>query len=378
MKDEKKVDNGVNKKKNEVKKSVNKSTNKTSSKTKINNKPINKKTTKSKVNKTQNKSINEKSKTTKKTTSNIKENKKIVNENNKFIKEFKEEPIDIKLLTNDTISKKTVIIICLVLLLTFILVMFLPKIYTLVEKIKAPEVSNIEKKEEKEEEVKITDELLEELAYPVMRYSKYDSNSYYMKDEFSIKDMSNKDILYTAFLDVYEGNITNSDIVATCTDSPKQLKAKYIELRIKNILSKNLEYKFENFTVPLGSTSNYIGEWKYEGTYFTYQGNCNLNVGSIEYYDLKEYKEAYFDKDNLIVYYYIGFAKVENGTYVIYSDPNYTKEVSSGEFISEEELNKEFKNLKRNKKQLYKYEFNTTKCSYDNYCLTKGMWVNGQ
>ena len=42
----------------------------------------------------------------------------------------------------------------------------------------------------------------------------------------------------------------------------------------------------------------------------------------------------------------------------------------------EEELLNTFKSLDKKQKKIYKYTFKNTLCSYDEYCLYEGKWVN--
>ena len=53
-----------------------------------------------------------------------------------------------------------------------------------------------------------------------------------------------------------------------------------------------------------------------------------------------------------------------------------TKVLISGDFVSEEELNKIYKQQTKRTKKIYKYTFKNTLCSYNEYCLYEGKWVN--
>lgn len=258
-----------------------------------------------------------------------------------------------------------------------ILVLFLPKIYNFIETLRLPK---IEKEENKEiiEKKEIDEETLDSVHYPLMRSSMYDQNTYYTLDEFSISDMSNNDILLNAFLDIYSGNIVGSDVSGDCTSESKQFNQDYIELRIKNILGKNLNYTLENFYVPEDSSSNFVGEWVYDNynSRYVYKGLCQTRVTNTKYYNLEELVKAEYDKEDIIVYYYVGFAKVEGNSYIIYSDPKMGNELLTGTLNDSSELRDIFSTIDDKDKKIYKYTFKNTLCSYNEYCLYKGEWVN--
>ena len=94
------------------------------------------------------------------------------------------------------------------------------------------------------------------------------------------------------------------------------------------------------------------------------------------YITLDKLKNAeYGENDDIIVYKYLGFAKVENNTYTIYKDSKMTKEIENGTFTTAEDLNETFKNITDKKLDVYKYTFKDTLCSYNDYCLSQGEWV---
>ena len=76
-----------------------------------------------------------------------------------------------------------------------------------------------------------------------------------------------------------------------------------------------------------------------------------------------------------MVYYYVGFAKVVDNNYTIYSDANMTNELTKGTFTTLEDLNTVFKNINKENKKIYKYTFKNTLCSYNEYCLYEGKWI---
>ena len=273
-------------------------------------------------------------------------------------------------------EKSNNLFIIILFLIILVLVFLIPKIYNFIETQQLPKVeSTIDEKETKKE---ITEDVLETIHYPIMRNSIYDSNTYYSLDTFTIKNMSNNDILYNAFLDIYEGNITSSNITGTCTNTPKEFNEDYIKLRIKNILGKNINYTLDSFNVPEDANSNYKGTWNYDSTNskFIYNGLCDSKATNTKYYNLEQLISADYEDNDIIVYYYVGFAKVVDNNYVIYKDVNMTNELQKGTFTSLEELNLLFKNIKDKKKNIYKYTFKNTLCSYNEYCLYEGKWVN--
>lgn len=269
------------------------------------------------------------------------------------------------------------IFIWILLIIIIILVLFLPKIYNYIETLKLPKVENVEQIKQ-EENKEINEDILESIHYPLMRNSLYNSNTYYSLDKFTLNDMSNSDILLNAFLDIYEGNITNSESIGACANVSKQFDQNYLELRVKNILSKNLNYTLENFYVPEDLDSNYVGEWVYDSynSRFVYKGLCQSNLTATKYYNLEELIKVEYEGDDIVAYYYVGFARVENSSYTMYSDAKLENVLSTGNEITYNELMQMFKNIETSKKKIYKYTFKDSLCSYNDYCLYKGEWVN--
>ena len=258
-----------------------------------------------------------------------------------------------------------------------VVVLFLPSIYDIVEKMKLPEVETAEKQGQEENKI-INEDVLETIHYPIMRNSIYDSNTYYSLDTFKISNMSNNDILYNAFMDIYEGNMTSSNITGSCTSISKQFNVDYLELRIKNILGKNVKYNLESFYVPEDSNSNYKGTWVYDSSYsrFVYNGLCTSKAANTKYYNLEELISAKYEDSDIVVNYYVGFAKVVDNNYTIYKDAKMTEELNNGTFTSIDELNNLFKSINKKDKKIYKYTFKDTLCSYNEYWLYEGKWVN--
>lgn len=265
--------------------------------------------------------------------------------------------------------------ILIVLIVAVLLVFLFPKINDFVTKLSMPKVPK--DKEVKKEVKKVDSTILDNLSYPIMRNSVYDSKTYYSLDSFSVSDLSNQDILYNAFMDLYEGNIVNGQSAGSCTSQAKEFSSKYMTFRIKNILGKNVNYSFGDFYVPTDADSHFPGNWKYDAGrgVFKYEGDCNPKSGSTKYYDLKEFIKAEYDEYDIIVYSYVGFAKVEGVNYTIYSDAAMKNEILSGSG-DVENLEEIFKGLKDTDKKVYKYTFKDTLCSYGDYCLYKGEWTN--
>ena len=274
-------------------------------------------------------------------------------------------------------EKNNSLFIIILFAVILVLVLFLPKIYDFIETEKLPEVEKTEAKEETKN-TNVDEETLESIHFPIMRNSVYDINTYYSLDTFSISNMSNNDILYNAFMDIYEGNMTSSNITGSCTSISRQFNVDYLELRIKNILGKNVKYNLESFYVPEDSSSNYKGTWVYDSSYsrFVYNGLCSSKATNTKYYNLEELISAKYEDSDIVVNYYVGFAKIVGNNYVIYSDANMTKEIHSGTFTSLEDLNNIFKSINKNNKKAYKYTFKNTLCSYNEYCLYECKWVN--
>ncbi len=262
-------------------------------------------------------------------------------------------------------------------LIIAILVLMFPKIYKYFQYLSLPKINYTDKKNTNVTK-EVDNETLESIHYPLMRSSVFDSNTYYNLNEFTFKDMSNSDILLNAYLDIYEGNITSYEGIGTCTNESKQFNEDYIKLRIKNILGKNVNYTLEDFYVPEDSNSSYTGYWSYDSLNyrFIYNGLCTSKQSNTKYYNLEQYIKAEYDNDNLIVYYYVGFANVIDNNYTIYSDPDMKNILQTGTFTTLEELQNIFNNINNKDKKIYKYTFRDDLCSYNEYCLYKGEWIN--
>ena len=278
---------------------------------------------------------------------------------------------------NEKKKKSNNLFVIILFVIVIVFVLFFPKLYSFIEKAKLPEVPKTQTEDDNEEKV-VTDELLEELHYPIMRNSIYDSNTYYTLDKFTISNMSNSDILYNAFMDMYEGNITKSNSYSRCSNTPMEFNDYYIEFRIVNILGKNVKYTLDSFYVPEDSNSSYKGNWRYDNlnSKFIYDGLCSSKASNTTYYDLTSLIKSEYDGKDIVVYYYVGFAKVVNNNYTIYKDAKMTEELKNGTINSVDELNSIFESINNRDKKIYKYTFKNTLCKYDEYCLYKGEYVN--
>lgn len=272
-------------------------------------------------------------------------------------------------------KKNKNIFIWFLLVVVLVAILLMPKIYEVIEKNKLPIVEDHEK--EKEEEKIIDQETLDSLKYPIMRNSKYERNTYYSLDVFNISNMSNNDILYNAYMDIEEVVMDSLGKLGSCTNVSKQLDAKYIELRIKNILGKNIDYTLTNFYVPEDADNNYKGNWIYDSanSKYIYDGLCTSKVTNDTYYNLEQFIKAEYNKNDIIVYYYVGFAKITGDSYTIYSDAKMTDVLSSGTGTIEQ-VNSLFEEMDNKNKKIYKYIFKDNICSYNEYCLYEGKWIN--
>ena len=281
-------------------------------------------------------------------------------------------------MNNEENKKNNNLFVIILFVVVIICVLLFPVVYNYIEKEKLPEVPHEE--EPKEEEKVVTEEDLADIHFPIMRNSIYSSNTYYSLDKFKISNMSNSDILYNAFMGIEETNtnIKPSDSYSRCSTTPMEFNSNLIELRVKNILGKNVEYNFENISVPVDSSSSYKGTWRYDevNARYIYDGLCTSNEPNTKYYDIEDFIKAEYQDKDIIVYYYVGFAKVEGENYTIYSDSNMTNALNSGTSSNIDDIKTIFKNLDNNSKKIYKYTFKNTLCSYYEYCLYEGEYIN--
>lgn len=254
------------------------------------------------------------------------------------------------------------ILMWVLLLIAIVIVFLFPNIYNFISNHTVPKVGKSENV--KKEEVKVvTDEVIADIHFPVMRNSKYNKDTYYSLDTFRSSDMKNEDKLLSGFLNLEKVNINNNTFKST-----------YMDLLIDNVLGKNVEYNLDRFYVP-SDLAEYSGYWNYDinNNIFVYQGGSV--PGNIEYYNLEQKIKAEYENRDIVIYYYVGFAKVENGNYIIYSDPMMTNVLKEG-VLGEDNINNIFNKLDNKNKKIYKYVFKDTICSYSEYCLYEGKWVN--
>ena len=268
-------------------------------------------------------------------------------------------------------KKNNGVTLVIILFIGAIMVFFFPAIHTLFYKATMPKVEE-SKNEVKAEKKELTEEIISEIYSPKMRNSVYSDFTYYSLDKFRVSDMSNQDILYNAFMDIYEGNIINSSYSSSCGNVNKEFNAKYIELRIKNMLGRNLKYTLEDFYVPEDSGSNYIGNWIYNNNSFYYNGLCNTKASSTKLYDIETRVDAKYVGDDIVITYYVGFVKADGDNFTIYSDPSMTNQIGSGVGTNYKEA---FDKLDDSLKKKYQYTYKNTLCTYDVYCLYEGKWL---
>ncbi len=276
-------------------------------------------------------------------------------------------------------KKGNVVLISVCIIILIFGLISMPKIYKYLNTKEIEDIKIDEEKKETKKATKITldSEILKELVYPNTHNDTTNKDTYYKLDKLSITDFSNNDILYNAFLQIYSGYLVSSGSVG-CSKNSVSFSSNYLESRIKNIFGPNTGYNLTDFTVPNGVNSNYVGTFKYDsktGKYI-YYGDCNSNKSNINYYDVKDiYSVDLKNDDNeLNVYYYVAFLKIENNKYTLYRDYNYSEEISSGEYKGVSEITQLLSKLDVKK---YQYTFRKDTCNYDSYCFYEGKWING-
>lgn len=273
-------------------------------------------------------------------------------------------------------KKGSIIFIFLLFIIVGVLIYFMPDIYKKIQEMDTPKVEkNTDNTTTQTIIKKITmdSDIIKNLTIPIMHNDKYSSDSYYQRSEFSINDLTNNDILYNSFLDIYDGYLKDH-ISVGCATKSKEFSATYLKSRIKNIIGKNINYKLEDFNVPnIYKDTNYVGLWKYDSNndIYVYNGNCNKIENNTIYYEISNlYKvDNTDDLNTLYLYYHIGFVKLEGNKYTIYKDENYQEEVSNG--YMDNNFNYDLSNFKT-----YKYTYKLGLCTYDNYCFYKGEWAS--
>lgn len=290
-------------------------------------------------------------------------------------------------------GNKLLLLICAIIMMVSIF--FFPKISKGFEKYRNSRVkTTVDVEEEKEKEYpKLTLESKEtsNLKYPIMHIDHGVKDTYHSKESVKISDFSNNDILYNALADAYEGNMAkytgsyNGNYCGSDTNKVS-INARYLKLRIENLYNRKTKYTLTDFVVPLTSTkSKYVGTWKYNqaSDSYIYYGDCNSKtLPNVLYYDIRvPYEASSSDKNiELYVYNYIVFAMVNkvNNTYILYSDANYTKELSRGTLKTsdyETELTSIVKNASKDNINKYKYTFSIVDCAYQDFCFISGEWI---
>lgn len=281
-------------------------------------------------------------------------------------------------------KKSTYIYLVIIIALMTTLILFLPEIYDKIHSMEnKKENNNIQVQvdtngEKKQKEgIKINEQFLSSLTFPIMRNNKNSLESYYQLDTIDINNFSNNDILYNAFLDIYDGYLVSHSNVG-CTTNSKEFDASYLSSRIRNIIGRDVKYTLEDFTVPnIAFDTEYIGMWKYnaEDNKYIFYGNCHNEDNNTIYYDVKKLQKGETSENNTYVYldYAVYFVKVEGNQYSVYKDANMTNLLLTGVLNGEDitSINVDSNQLKK-----YRFTFKKGICTYDNYCFYKGEWLN--
>ena len=241
---------------------------------------------------------------------------------------FEPTPVDKKdKLVDSEAPKTSPVLLFFVFILLLVGVLVVPNIYKeFGTKVKQEKINDNKKTEPVKEKIeyKWEDEKIENIKLPVMRTNNYLSDSHYQVNSIKITDFSNNEILYNAFLDVYSGYIASyagGYVGQACVNDAtrKTFSSKYIDARIKNMFTKELDYTHEDFYVPSNIGSAYPGLWKYDGSKnYVYYGDCNPNPTSDTlYYDVlvEDSLKTSEDGKNVDLIFYIGFAKVKDNKY---------------------------------------------------------------
>lgn len=278
-------------------------------------------------------------------------------------------------------KKNSLIILIVLFILIGIVIFYLPEIYNKVQSIESKKENyNIDvdiKEDKKEKKLVLDDAFINDLSFPIMRNNKNNLESYYQFDNIDINSFSNNDILYNAFLDIYDGYLVDH-ASAGCADNSKEFDVSYLTSRIRNIIGRDVKYTLEDFTVPnINGDTKYIGLWKYNenNNKYVYYGNCNSENNSVVYYDVKKLQSSSVSENNVYVYldYVIYFVKAEGNQYVVYSDANMTNELLKGNI---NDYDNSSVNIDLSKLKKYRFTFKKGICTYDNYCFYKGEWIN--
>lgn len=265
------------------------------------------------------------------------------------------------------VKKGNIILIVVCIFIIVIGIISMPYIY---KKINTSGVDIAEKKNNTKknsvEEITKDSDIISTLVYPIMHNDVSIPDNYYKNNSMTVTDFTNNDILYNAFLNIYEGYINNDGIVS--------FDSNYLVSRIENIFGPKTGYNLVDFTVPSGSFSNYTGEFKYDSESKRYTLNKVDNISNVVYTDVKSIYDASSPNDNTITTSFdVAFIKIENGKYTLYKDYNYTNEISNGEYTNMQSIENMLSTLETSK---YQYTFKKDTCNYDAYCFTEGKWIN--
>ena len=270
--------------------------------------------------------------------------------------------------TEKRIKRGPIILIITCVLIVVIGIISMPQIYKILNTSGVDDISDANNKKDnnKKEEITADSEIVSTLVYPIMHNDTSVTDNYYKNQSISVADLSNNDILYNAFLNIYSGYINNDGIIS--------FDSNYLVSRIENIFGPKTGYNLVDFTVPSGSFSEYTGLFKYDADTKRYTFSKNDNNNQVIYYDVKKIYDASSPNENTITTSFdIAFVKIENNRYTLYKDYNYTNEISNGEFTSMENLENMLNTLDTEK---YQYTFRKDTCNYDSYCFYEGKWLN--
>lgn len=295
-------------------------------------------------------------------------------------------------------GKTSKLVIVILLVLCLIAIVLFP---TISKKISGIKTSNkkvqvtIEKEKEKEyPKLNLNSEEVTKLKFPVMHNDRTNKVTYYIKDKITIQSFSNNDILYNTLLDIYEGNMgayKGAYAAKYCGRNNQKvaLDARYIDLRIDNLYTKNAKYTLKSFVVPANNTkTSYVGTWVYvkKTNKYVYYGNCKkVPNTNIEYYDVRVPYEVTTSDKNVELYLnnYVAFGVINKATkqYILYKNANYTEQLTSGTLTTtnyETELTNILKNYVKDnssKTKKYKYTYTIKDCAYQDYCFLSGEWI---
>lgn len=316
--------------------------------------------------------------------------KKDNNKNTNNVKEEKTEE------SKEIINKKGVGLVVAIVLIAVVGILLFPVINNQIAKLRNSKKVDIKIEEPPKQEypeITLKSEEVKNLKFPIMHVNNATKNTHYKDDRITVSSFSNAEILYNALADVYSGFVDrykgayDGKFCAKASQAVS-IDSRYIKLRIEDIFGKQVNYKYDNLTIPVSSfETDYVGTWKYNRSKdkFIYHGDCsNSQVSQYLYYDIRVPYEANSDEKNteIYVYDYVAFAFVNrsNNAYILYSDNNYTNEISRGILTTntnkyEEELTSIVNKIDKSNLKKYKNTFTVHNCSYsDRYCFLSGEW----